>query len=298
MVYRNIRMRDLSFLVILLLGACSMPAPRDSTQQDPMVVHTAAAKTISVELTKIAGTQTPTSSGPSPTSAPPTATETAASPTTTTTASPEVSPAPNTTPTITPLPSDPRRTLGDSSWLDTFQSRENWPLYKDKHVFFEVKNDSLFMTAYNPDKFNAWIFTWPALKNFYLETTATPLTCAGLDRYGLMARGTKINATDYIGYLFGVSCDGQYWLGSWNNEKYTTLVEWTSSEHILSDPGNTNRIGFMAQGEHISLYANGNLLTELDDNTHNEGKFGFFIGSTETPNSTVKVEEVAYWELP
>ncbi|MCJ7661706.1 MAG: DUF1080 domain-containing protein [Anaerolineales bacterium] len=154
------------------------------------------------------------------------------------------------------------------------------------------------MTAYKPDKYNGWIITTPIIRNFYLETKATPLTCADQDRYGLMLRAVKINARDYVGYQLRISCDGQYWFGNWDNEKYHPIVDWTASEHLNTDPGNTNRIGVKMEGNHVTLYANGNMMTEFDAVQFSEGKFGLVVGSAVTPKSTVKVDEIAYWLLP
>jgi hypothetical protein len=46
------------------------------------------------------------------------------------------------------------------------------------------------------------------------------------------------------------------------------------------------------------MYANGNLLQELNDDTHREGRFGVFVGSANTPNVNFRVDEIAYWDLP
>jgi hypothetical protein len=54
----------------------------------------------------------------------------------------------------------------------------------------------------------------------------------------------------------------------------------------------------MADGKKLSLYANGVLLKEVSDDIHLSGKFGVFVGSVKTPDFTVLVDEMAYWDLP
>jgi hypothetical protein len=75
-------------------------------------------------------------------------------------------------------------------------------------------------------------------------------------------------------------------------------VEWTSSKHILTGPESTNRLGFWADGEKLSVYVNGVLLEEVRDDTYDQGAFGAFIAAAETEGFTVEISEAAYWELP
>jgi hypothetical protein len=150
------------------------------------------------------------------------------------------------------------------------------------------------MKSLNADKWDSWMVSWPELTDFYLEVLATPGECKGLDRYGLIARAAP-NAS--AAYVFGVSCDGRYSLRIWNGEKYVMLNEWTASPSIRTGAEQTNRLGFMAKGDKISLYVNGNLLSEVVDDTFTEGAFGLFSGAVSTPGFTVWFDDVAYWDL-
>ena len=66
---------------------------------------------------------------------------------------------------------------------------------------------------------------------------------------------------------------------------------------ILTGPNQTNRLGFYAQGSSIKVYANGKLLAEFADSTYDEGRFGLFIGSANTENLEIFVDEISYWIL-
>lgn len=306
------RIQGLAYSVILivfllLLGACRLQAPSSSPTQDPAVVYTAAAQTIVAQLTQAAVNLTPTAGGAAPIIAPPTSvppdqmtpTEFPASPTpeVTATETPQASPTPADSPTPTGIPSDPRTSLGNPDFSDSFQGSENWSLYEDEHVSFEVNNGLLRMRAFNPDHWDGWMLSWPVISNYYLEMTAATKSCSGLDRYGMMARATKTD-DGYVGYLFGVSCDGRYSLRSWDGKKNIILIDWTASDKINKGSEQTNRIGFLADGRKLAFYANGELLGELRDDTHEEGRFGVFVGAVDTPRFTVNVEEISYWELP
>jgi hypothetical protein len=48
----------------------------------------------------------------------------------------------------------------------------------------------------------------------------------------------------------------------------------------------------------LALYANGELLTQITNSAHSGGKFGVTIGSANTEDLTVRVNEFAYWNLP
>jgi hypothetical protein len=292
-----------SFIMVFVginLVACNLPASPEPSPIEQSAAYTAAAETILAQLTEVAETLTPTA----PIDTLPEATETAVLPSATETTTPTEPPqTPTVTSTSPPPPTatltagDPRAGLGDPEFYDPFDNGNSWSLYTDDHVSFEVKDSQLVMIAFNPDKYNGWMLTWPVISDFYLEMTAKTTQCSGLDQYGMMFRAAKTDK-GYVGYLYGISCDGKYSLRRWNGEKYIPLVDWTSSEHIHAGNKQTNRIGLLANGTKISMYANGNLLQELNDDTHREGRFGVFVGSANTADVNFRVDEIAYWDIP
>lgn len=297
----------MSIFMIMTLAACSLPAPGTPATQDIIPEFTAAAQTIIAQLTQAAPTQAPPGEGP--TAAPG---DVATEPVAETEPAVETEPAPVTetptpteseeatateSPTATGLPSDPRAALGEPEFQDTFESGDNWSLYEDDHVGFRVNDNGLRMVAFEPESWDGFMLSSPVINDAYLEMTAAPRSCSGLDRYGLVVRSGR-NDEGYAGYLFGVSCDGRYSLRIWDGEGFSTLVDWTESENLNAGADETNRIGIMLDGEDISLYANGNLLEELQDDTFDEGRFGVFVGSRNSEDFTVLVEEVAYWNVP
>jgi hypothetical protein len=298
--------RIFGLFLSLLLAGCTLPAPAPGTPVDQQAVFTSAAETIIAQLTQTGPTTAP--AGPSIET--PSITESAeitstmapspepvSSPTPTSTDTQTVSASPTPTLASTPFPSDPRTRFGDPDFRDNFASAENWPLYEDEHVSFQVDSDQMEMTAFNSDSWDSWIISWPNLEDFYIEMTATPENCSGLDRYGMMLRAEQ-SAKGYIGYLFGISCDGRYSLRRWDGDKFITSIEWTASDHILAGSDQANRIGLLAEGDRLGLYANGRLLEEIEDDSHSEGRIGLFVGSVNTEDFTVQVDEVAFWEIP
>jgi hypothetical protein len=185
--------------------------------------------------------------------------------------------------------------LGEPDWRDTFSNASNWFLLDTKNTKFTVEDGQLEMKAINPGEGEEWgLANHSALTDFYLEATfITGDVCSGLDRYGILARAPDPNS----GYVFGFSCDGRYRLYKWDGESYRGLQEWAYSAQILVGPDQTNRLGFWAKGSTLRLYANGKLLAEVTDGAYDEGRFGLFIGSANTEDLIVFVDEIAYWEL-
>jgi hypothetical protein len=314
-------MRFLIFfsLLALILTACvipgaSTPVPESTlaNNQEPEPAnpaYTAAAQTIIAQLTAVAPTKTsvpPEAGAETPVSqmtAELSPTETTVggetpSPEPTQTAEPDPTMEPSPTeppqPSPTPATNDPRARLGEPDWRDTFNNANNWPLFEDEHVHFRLQDGGLQLLAKKPEKWDGWMLSWTTLENFYLEVNGAPQNCTGADRYGLLGRAPSAESA----YLFGFTCDGQYSLRKWNGERFSYLVDWTASDWIKSGAGQTNRLGFMAIDNQISLYANGEPLVEITDPSYDSGAFGLFISSANTENLSVMVSEVAYWELP
>ena len=286
------------------LVACNLPASTEAPPLDQSAAQTSAAETIIAQLTEVAETLTPAATEGSP----PAATETLVIAAATETPEPttiptEVVAAPTETATSPPPPTptldanDPKAGLGDPTFHDTFADGSNWPLYTDQHVSFEVKDSQMVETAFNPDRYSGWILTWPVISDYYLEMVAKTTECSGKDQSGMMVRAVKTDQ-GYIGYLYGISCDGHYSLRRWNGTQYVPLVDWTPSDQVNAGSNQVNRIGLMANGNQLSMYANGKLIGEYQDDTHGEGRFGLFVGSADTPDVKVYVDEIAYWDIP
>jgi hypothetical protein len=290
-------------LLLLAASACSMPVPATTTpviavELTPDAIYTAAVQTVVAQLTENAPTPVPTETQPAPEATLPPVDTPLPTPAESATSLPSETPTIAATalpePSETAQPSDPVLELGPPTWQDTFESGEGWALVSDSHSHFEVVNGQMVMTSYNADYWNSWALSQPRIEVFYLEAEAASGTCAGRDRWGLFFR-----APDYSrGYLYGLSCDGRYALWAWNGFQEVYLVDWTDSPHIIKGPEQVNRIGVKADGSRLSLYANGHLVNEIRDDSFSSGRFGLFIGASDTPGYTVKADKVTYWENP
>jgi hypothetical protein len=288
-------------LVLIFMAACTRPIGK-APGANPTVPYTQAVQTVVAKLTSTLGstpssliqpTATATLAETEPsvammTDTPVPATETPQSkPTTTIPGSPAATLNPN----------DPAAGLGNPDWHEGFGETGSWYTFQDEFIRFQSVGNKLEMTTFEANKRNGWALAPKLVSNkFYVEMTATfGNACKGADHYGLML--SPESSADR-GYLFGISCEGKYVLWKWDGTSMTTLVKWTASKGIQDGANKTNRIGIKGEGNKISLYANGNLLTELNDKSYDRVYFGVFIGASETPNFKVQVNSINYWSLP
>jgi hypothetical protein len=267
---------DLVATQVSILLTATPPAP---TEPEPVVVETA--------------------SPPAVTSTPQIVTEPIATvvPTETPLPEPTQTDTPHLAPTHTPTlaAGDPRVELGSPTFQDkTFEVGRNWGTpWTGDFTEGRFENNHLLLTSVGPD---GWTVTWPRPEDFYLEMTASTNQCSGRDRYGVIVR---VPEPPDRGYLFGVTCDGQYSLRMWNPDtgRYQAIVNWTESPHINAGSNQTNRIGLKVEGNRFGMYVNGHFLGEAFDHTLEEGRFGPYIGH-DTEGFTIAIEEFSYWKLP
>jgi hypothetical protein len=285
-------------MILFLLAGCNLPTARVTSTPDQNAVATEVGKIL---------TSIPTEQLVIPS---PAFTETLALPTATQTQQPTATPEPTETqeptqtqaPTETNTPSlptatnaitDPRISLGAPTRSDKMDSSDYWFLYEDEHVKIQIANGFMDLTAINPDGWHGWTLSSPSLTDFYLEETAKPGDCDGTDSYGILSRAPD----GENGYFYGFSCDGRYIFKKWDGSKFATLVNWTANSAILKGANQTNRLGIMAKGSDFTFYANGVKIGETSDTTYDKGVFGLWVASYKTPNFTVAVDEVDYWNL-
>ncbi len=185
--------------------------------------------------------------------------------------------------------------LGAATWTDNMDNANNWYLLDTANTKFTEGDGKLVMTSINPGVSEEWgLSDKPSMDDYYLQATfITGSTCSGVDRYGLLARAPDQDK----GYVFEFSCDGHYRLYTWDGKNYNAIQEWRTASSILAGTNQTNIMGIYMKGTTLRLYANGHKLAEFTDSTFDHGQFGLVIGSLNTNNLTVYVDQVAYWDL-
>jgi hypothetical protein len=273
------------FLACFILAACNLPIQK--------ATETPNAEAIATQVRALLTAQ------PSPTSRP--ATPTLSTPAATSTIAPTSTQSATSTAaaSITPLPGDPKNSLGEPSYKNTFDTGKGFGLeapFEDENIRFAVENGKLVMTGLKANGWHSWRLTSPKVQDFYLEGTTHTTNCSGTDIYGLVVRAPDFDSGR--GYYFGVTCDGRFNFGKWQEQGINDIVSLTQNSAILAGPDQTNRLGIMARGDHISLYANGKLIQELDDTAfETAGYFGVWLAANKTAGFNVEVDELDFWKL-
>ena len=190
---------------------------------------------------------------------------------------------------------DPAAALGKPTGQDKFDSANNWTLFDSQCFKSEIKNGQYVMTAKGSKAYSCWEVTWPLLQDFYMEVQATtPQSCNANDAYGVLFRAPD----NYRGYLYGLTCDGRYYLNLFDGSTTTELIPPTKNAAILIGAGKVNRMGVVAYGAQYQLYANGYYLNQAIDSTYiNPGKIGFFVRASSTVPYTVSFDNLKIWLL-
>jgi S1-C subfamily serine protease/tRNA A-37 threonylcarbamoyl transferase component Bud32 len=86
-------------------------------------------------------------------------------------------------------------------------------------------------------------------------------------------------------YLFEISSDGFYQMGLFENDEWTTLVDWTKTD--LINPGDRNVIAAEAQGNRFTLFINGVEVDQVYDDTFGAGTVGLAAETMSEPNVSI-----------
>jgi hypothetical protein len=278
--------RFLYLILAAILMGCNLP-----TRGQP----TATADPVSTQVSLLL-TQMPTATGsPQPETPTPLSLPSDTPPQPTATSTPPSIPA---TLTATISPSDPKSSLGQPAYQNTFERSQGLYLYESENTRVFHENGALMLSGVTADGWHGWslIYSHPS-QHFYLEGTFRTQTCAGADLYGLVFRAEGSEA----GYFFGATCDGRYNLHARDFTDGSDLrqIDLTANSAIQSGTNAVNRLGVMANGDRINLYANGVMLQEIIDSTFSEeGNFGAFVAANATPGFTVHLDEISLWDLP
>ena len=263
----------IAFLFVLLLAACSSPTEAPPPTLDQSQVDA------SVNATLTAVAPPPEEPTEAPTAMPP----------------PTDTPVPTPTPTRVPIEGDPAQLLGEPDGFDTFDAKGNWTLFDNDCFKSEITDGRYWMESKGMAGIICWEVSWPLIENFYIETEVNmPETCQPNDRFGMLFRAPD----NYRGYQFGLTCDGQYYMSSWDGEKTSVIVEPARSEAIIVGPGETNRIGVVAFGGEYLLYSNGVFLAgALDTTFTEEGKIGYYVRATTDQGFLTSYDNLKVWLL-
>ena len=126
------------------------------------------------------------------------------------------------------------------------------------------------------------------LGDFILEVDAALLLSTEDCGYGVIFRQEDVNRFDNFYYFQISNSNRQYKVEKQSGGKISVLKEWTSSNYINSAPSN-NRLKVACKGAQLEIYANGNKLDTIIDNSFQKGFIGLVAESGMDAQSKTKV---------
>jgi hypothetical protein len=251
--------------------------------------------------TQVAATLTAAPTLPSSITPPPSPTTLASatqsiSPSETPTETPAADAGPSPTPP--PLaPDDPRTglNLAAPEYIDNFSVAYKWVGPDDPNsATNETVSEHLTATDHKADGYIWWSTTDQQAGDSYAEVSATVGACSGKDAAGFSVR---VNGDSFDqAYALEFSCEGSFRLRRFiSNAAPEVLIEWTASPEITKGPNVTNRMGLLAKGSKLYVFANGKPIGQVEDTAYASGTFGLYASAVDSATLTVTFDDFAAW---
>jgi hypothetical protein len=264
------RFRQVCWLLVTsstMLASCGTGGVQPTPTLDRSAAFTAAASTISAELTRSAAGATET--------APPTETPT-----------PSATPIPTDTPLPTPTATLPDTPTPTTTWSptaapipgvvfeDDFSSGTGWDEQSGDRFGFGFVDGAYRITV---DVLNApiWSVRNQSFADVRLEVDVARTEGPQDGYYGLVCRHE--DGEHYYGLVIG--SNGFYGIFKQESDEHEFLVEGSAPEGLIQPGEAVNHVRADCIGENLTLYANGRQLAEVQDDDIEEGDIGLVAGT-------------------
>ena len=227
---------------------------------------------------------------------------------------PTLTPAPElTAPPAEQPPDDLTVDWGDPHDRDTFNDANGIFLSSNDGASRALRVDGRFLIQF--DSRGRWTWYWSFIDagNFYADVlVAQGDACIDGDSAGMLFRG---NASRDEGYIFGVGCAGEYFIGitsapgtdgsicAFRNgaEIDCGFRHWEANDLITSGPGAENRLGVYAEGDHLDFYINGEWVASRDiaplpaEWRFPRGNIALYLGTAQIGNASASYDDFRLW---
>ncbi len=167
----------------------------------------------------------------------------------------------------------------DSGWDDAF----------DKYTMKQYGGHQYHIAISAPN-LSAWGLANRDLADFVLEVESKLEEGAYSNSYGIIFR---FQDKDNF-YRFDILGDGFYLVSKLLDGQWETLVDWTESPYINVGHA-SNILKVVCQGSQIGVYANDQLLAELEDDSFPQGDIGFFASTFSESEAHVSFDNLKIW---
>lgn len=172
---------------------------------------------------------------------------------------------------------------------DFGDSTSGWDDTSDAYTLKRYGNNR-YQIEISTSNLVAWGLANRDVADFEIEVEAKLEDGATENSYGLLFRFQDRENF----YRFDISGDGYYLLSKFVNGEWTTLIDWTESDHInREDAANTLKVA--AFGSTISLWVNDQFLASVEDDSLSHGNFGFFASTFGEPYMWTSYDNLRMW---
>jgi len=206
------------------------------------------------------------------------------------------------TATFTPFPTqiitptqDLRPGLGSIILTDDFYTSTLWTLNVTPQGRIALGKNELTIALSAPKTYLYSLRKEPVLSDFYIEITASPNLCQGLDEYGLLLRVSP--AMGY--YRFSLSCNGQVRLDRVAGGQASSPQPWMMSGAFPPGAPSSSRLAAWLVGNELRFFVNDYYQFTIRDPLLKSGGIGIFARSTTDHALTINfsnlvIREIAY----
>jgi len=157
---------------------------------------------------------------------------------------------------------------------DFSNSSSGWDIYRDNDVDQGYEDGSYFIEVSG----SGWFL--PGLSNRYFDDVIIDVdtvleTPAGDNSYGVICR----SMSDGSLYSFDIDAIGAYSINALIGGQWETLTDWVASESINTGEGAKNHMRVSCIGDTLSFSVNGELLTEVQDDSLPNGDIGLSVST-------------------
>jgi len=196
-------------------------------------------------------------------------------------------PTPEVTPTVEYLIG-----VGNVIFHDDFSREDPWQLGKTQISSAAIGLNELTIVISGTRAYMSSIREQPVLRDFYLEITAQPNICRGLDEYGLLLRASSSNF-----YRFALSCDGQVRFDRVIDGVPSVRQPWMLSGSVPPGAPSISRLAIAASGNEMRFFVNNEFQFSLMDPLLDSGRIGVFARSTSDETVSINFSDLTVWEI-
>jgi heat shock protein HslJ len=201
------------------------------------------------------------------------------------TPSPQSSPTPIPTPTLTPTPQ------ANIIFEDDFSTDTGWMIYKADSHAFRWEEGSYYISVSTLNGY-IWSTRTVELSDGSVETVANQVEGDKDGYYGVVCRFQT--GTDY--YAFVINENGSYGIALMKYGLLDFISQGTDQVGIIKRDGQLNTIRGDCVGDTLTLYVNGEKLSEVKDASFTGGEVGIIAITFFQKNSVIRYDRFTVYE--